>query len=181
MADAETKRKIQQIQKEVEGNFNEYLKREYALKMEFQKQNEGILAERDSLFQKMEEDEMREMMTAALDNFPEIHSKLPVVVVGEDECYDCEFIKFIKAEYLENYRIKVTVDLFENPYVEQTRLERTFGFMAREEGAMQLTYKDGVESCPLFAYFESDDETLEMFDLFYEFYANLPFYAYSEE
>ena len=84
---------------------------------------------------------------------------------------------------MEGYKIKVTIDLFENNYIEETKLERTFGFVAKEDMAMQLKYKNGAEPCPLFTYFEADDEALEMFDLFYEFYVNLTFYAFmnSEE
>lgn len=178
-----TREQFDTLQKKIEQKYNEYIMKEFQLKLDFQEATKNILNERDSLLLSLPQSQLKELMSMALENFTEIHSMLPIVIIGNDECYDCEFIKFIKAEYMEGYKIKVTIDLFENNYIEETKLERTFGFVAKEDMAMQLKYKNGAEPCPLFTYFEADDEALEMFDLFYEFYVNLTFYAFmnSEE
>lgn len=177
MLNGEMRKQLEGYQSKIEEAFDNYLTRDFDLKMDMQKSTADFLAERDALLMNLSQEELREFITGALENFPDLHPFLPIGAENGEEFYDCDFIKFIKAEYCEGYKIKVTVDLYENPYIEETKLERTFGFINKEDSAMQLKYKDGKEPCPLFTYFEADDEALEMFDLLHEFYTNMAFYA----
>ncbi|KAL6121394.1 hypothetical protein NUSPORA_01681 [Nucleospora cyclopteri] len=177
----EIKTKLEEMQNKLDDRFDEYLKEEFGLKMKYQKLNKDLLDERDKILKSLKEEELKEFMTNALDNFPEIHSRLPIVQIEGENCYDCDFIKFIKAEFLEGYKMEVTVDLFENPYVEEKQLKRTFNLETSEDTCMALTHKiHEEEHCPFFAFFENDEEALDLFDLFHEFYLNLSFYALND-
>lgn len=176
----ETRKKLESLQQQVDEQFEEYLKKDFALKLEFEKQHKQFFEERDTILKGLPEGTYKALIATAMDNFSEMHGMLPVVTVEDQMCYDCDFVKFIKAEYLEGYKTKVTVKLYPNPYVENTKLEREFCFNTKEEKSTQIKYKPGVDSCPFFAYFDSDEEALEMFDLFYEFYSNLTALAFEE-
>lgn len=168
------------FQKVVDERFEEFIKKDFDLKLEFEKQNKEIYNERDEILKSFSDDDLKSLMTTAFENFPEIHHMLPTRCENEEYYFDCGFIKFIKAEYLEGYKIKVTAEFFENEYVENNQLERTFSFLTKEENSTQVKYKKGVEPCALFAYFDSDEESLEVFDIFYEFYANITSLMFAE-
>ena len=169
----EIKRKLESIQAEMDSSFEVYLRKEFDLKLEFQKENKKLLNERDEIIRSLTPEQFKNIISTAIDNLPELHSMLPIITVDNVECYDTEFIKFIKTEYLEGYKIKITVELYENDYVENTLLERTICFTTKEDSLCQVKYKEGVEPIPFFSFFTSDEDLLEMSDLLCECYYNL--------
>ena len=166
------------VQERIDEKFDDYLKEQFLLKKGFASKNKDLFDERDRLLKSLDEEEYKLLFVAALCNFTEFHSVLPIKETEKGEsCYDVEFIKSIKTEFMDGYKMKATIELYENPYVEDKVLERTFNLETGEDSCMSIKYKQKDSNWPIFLFFEDDNEFLEIYDLLNEFYMNIVFYA----
>lgn len=176
--DSSNSEKLTKIQQELDDMYFEFAKKDFEVKLAHHKKVQKILAERDALFLEMPEAEMKSSIQKAISNFEPIRDLLPQDSKGS--C-DSSFVKFIKAEFLDDYKMKVTVELHKNKYVENTILEKTMYLFEKDPEGVEVKWKDEQGACQLFDFFEADDDDLESFDIFYEFYLNLAFYSTAEE
>lgn len=170
--------RLVKIQEELDEMYMEFAKKDFEVKLSHHKKVSKQLAERDAIFKDMSEGELKSFIQRALTNFEPMHDFFPQNPKGG---FDTSFVKFIKAEFIDDFRMKVTVELYKNDYIENTVLEKTMYLFEREPEGIELKWKDEQGACQLFDFFEADDDDLEAFDIFYEFYLNLAFYSTIEE
>lgn len=170
---------LNEMQESIDEMYLEYVKKEYEIKLAHHKRMEGILGKRDELFrEKMSHEELNELFQRAFTSFDVVQDFLPLDAQSK---YDSTFIKFLRAEYLEGERLKVTLELHENDYVKNDVLEKTIYLMDREPECTKVEWKDEARPCILFNFFDVDEESFDLFDLIYEFYVNMIAYSTLED
>lgn len=170
---------LNEMQENIDELYLDYVKKEYEIKLAHHKKMEKILAERDALFrEKMSREELNELFLRAFTSFDVVQDFLPLNAQNK---YDSSFIKFLKAEYLDNERLKVTLELYDNDYVKNDFLEKTIYLTDRESECTKVEWKDEPRPCILFNFFDVDEESFDLFDLIYEFYINMVAYSTLED
>lgn len=170
--------KLNKIQEELDEKYIEFIKQDFSAKLAHQKNISKILEERDNLLNSLSEKNYKELMNKAFENFEPITDYFPK---DKNNNSETSIIKSIKAEYLDDLKMKVVVELYPNEYVENTVLEKTLHLIDKDPESVEIKWKDEQGNCPLFEFFETDENDFESFDIFYEFYLNLAFYSTAEE
>ncbi|ORD98079.1 hypothetical protein HERIO_93 [Hepatospora eriocheir] len=106
--------------------------------------------------------------------FPKYPSLLATYIHEDIEYYDMSFINMLKVTLLENFEAKVELEVFENPYIENTKLERIICLDDNKGHLDKINYREGVEKCDLFNFFgEEEVVDLSYFNLIYDLYLEL--------
>lgn len=169
--------KLRKIQTELDEIYMEYAKKDFEVKLSHHKRVQKTLDTRDAMLKELPENQLRSYIQKAVSNFEPIQDFFPQKA---KESFDTSILKFLKAEFLDEFNMKVTVELYPNEYIEDEMLEKTIYLFEREPEGKEIKWKDEQGACQLFDFFEADNDDLEAFDIFYEFYLNLAFYATSE-
>lgn len=162
-----------EIQQQIDENTATYVKEDFKLKLSSHKKILEVLEKRDRILkEEFTRKELESFFEKVFMSFDPLQEFVPV---REDNTYDFSFIRFIKAEYLDGYKMKVTLELYENEYIDNKVLEKTMHVYEGESEGTKIIWKNEKGSCPLFDFFESEDDDFEAFDIFYELYIDLLF------
>lgn len=176
MADEQQDR-LSAIQDTLDELYIDFVKRDFDIKLVHHKKIEQHLAERDVILKEMPRAELAEFFRKGFAGFDAVQDFLPL---GADNAYDTSFIKSVRAEYLEGERMRVSIELYENAYTSNEVLEKTIYLFEREPETVKIDWKDEQRACILFDFFEVDEDSLDLFDIIYEFYVNMVAYATAE-
>lgn len=165
---------LSKVQSEIDVLTEKYIEDDFNLKLEFHKKLTPILAERDSMLRNLTKEEYHAFLENAVQSFPAFLEFLPV---KHDNTVDVSFIKFFKAEYLEEFKMKITLELYENDYIENEVLEKTLFVTDENPVLAKVIWKNEKGNCPLFDFFESDEDDFEAFDILYELYVDQVFFS----
>ncbi|ORD98078.1 hypothetical protein HERIO_92 [Hepatospora eriocheir] len=166
--------KIQEEQREVENKYSKHMYEEFNLKLKYQNLMEPFLKERDTAIRSLTKKQRIFLFEKITGKFSEFLSLLPTYTHEDIEYYDMYFINMLKVTLLENFEAKVELELFENPYIENTKLERIFCLVDNKNQFDKINYKEGVEKCDLFNFFEERKAIdLSYFNAIYDLYLDL--------
>lgn len=171
---------LDKIQQKIDDNTCEYVQEDFKLKLSSHQHILNTLKERDEiLLTELSREELHNFYRKVFLNFEPIKIFFPSK--GDD--FEFSFFKFLKAEYLENYKMKVTMELYENEFVENTVLTKTMHLYDDKPESTKIVWKNESGRCALFDFFENNEDDFEAFDIFYEFYMHMLFLAeeYSED
>jgi hypothetical protein len=165
---------LMEIQENLDQKYAEFVKKDFEMKLSHFNDIKDILKQRDeAIF--VSESESEAFVSAAINNFEAMHDLFPRL---SDESFDASFLKFVRAEFLEGGKMKITAELKDNSYVENKILEKTvYLSFEKDPEPTKIIWKDDKSNCPFFDFFANEDEDLEIFDVFYEFYVNMIFYS----
>lgn len=173
-----TKQQFAKLQQELDDYTSKYVEDDFSLKLSHHKKIAELLERRDKIIREdFTLEELNELYSRIFANFDPLREFFPL---KDDQSTDFSFLKFIKAEYLDNFKMKVTLELYENEYVENTVLEKTIYLFEQEPETTKVIWKNEKGSCPLFDFFENEDDDFEAFDILYEFYVDMLFLAEME-
>lgn len=159
-----------ECQDKINQNTSDYVLEDFKLKLKYHKSVVQTLEERDNyLNEKISREELEKFYSGVMANFEPLQELLPV---KEDGSYDLSFLKILKAEYLDDFKMKVTLELYENSYIENKILEKTMYLDEIPPETTKIIWKDEKGKCLLFDFFENEEDDFELFDIFYEFYMN---------
>ena len=157
----------------------EFYRREFELKLNHFKACLPIYQQRDSILQNtLSREQLAEIYARAFSSFDAIDDLLPLT---SEQKYDTSFIKFIKAEYLEGERVRVTLEMYENDYVKNSKIEKTVYLFDKEPEQDTIEWKDEPYSCVMFDFFSSETDCLDLFDIIFELYSNLVAYCFEDD
>jgi hypothetical protein len=167
------------IQDKIDESYLDFVKKDFDLKLShYQKIKADILKRDTILLEQMDESALTVFMSNAITNFEAIQDLFPQTA---KKSFDSSFVKFLKAEFLDNYKMKVTMHLNENKYVNNSILEKTIHLFEDEPEAAKIEWKDDQGLCPILDFFESDEDDMKIFDIIYKFYVNLVLYSVLEQ
>lgn len=170
---SERQNTLNEIQQAIDENTANYVKEDFKLKLSSHKKISDVLEKRDRILkEEFTKEELEQFFKRVFMSFDPLQEFVPV---KDDNTYDFSFIKFIKAEYLDDYKMKVTLELYENEYIDNKVLEKTMHVYEGEAEGTKIIWKSEKGSCPLFDFFENEDDDFESFDIFYELYIDLLF------
>lgn len=162
-----------EIQQQIDENTASYVREDFKLKLNSHKKILDVLEKRDRILkEEFTREELGSFFEKVFTSFDPLQEFVPI---KDDNTYDFSFIKFIKAEYLDGYKMKVTLELYENEYIDNKILEKTMHVYEGESEGTKIIWRNEKGSCPLFDFFESEDDDFEAFDIFYELYIDLLF------
>lgn len=166
---------LNRVQQTIDENTSVYVQEDFKLKLRSHQKVLEVLAKRDKILkEELTREELSDFFSKIFENFEPLQEYVPV---KEDKSFDISFIKFLRADYLEDYKMKVTLELYENEYVENKVLEKTMHLSEGEPETTKVCWKGDKGRCPLFDFFENDYDDFESFDIFYEFYMHMLFLA----
>ena len=168
----ERNKRLSETQQQIDEMTYSYIQKDFDLKHENYKNMAGILGKRDAIIKdEFTSEERTDFYRKVFTNFEVMQEYLP----APKGTFDCSFIKFLRAEYCDGNKMKVTLELEENEYVQNQVLEKTIHLYEEEAEATKIQWKDEKGYCALFEFFESEEDDMESFDIFYEFYVNMIF------
>lgn len=168
-------RELAKIQDELDNNTSKYVEDDFNLKLAHHKRVSEILERRDKMIsESFSREELDAFYFKIFTNFEPLRELFPL---KEDQTVDSSIMKSIKAEYLDDFRMRVVLELFENEYVENQTLEKTMYLLKSEPDSTKIVWKNEKGNCPLFDFFENDDDDFEIFDILYELYVDMLFLA----
>ncbi|ORD96850.1 hypothetical protein A0H76_410 [Hepatospora eriocheir] len=144
-------------QRKIQNKVIEFIYEEFNLKLKYQNLMEPILKERDTAIRSLTKEKRVYLFEKIIEEFPEFQSLLPTRTHEDVEYYDMSFFNMLKVTLLENLKAKVELEVFENPYIENTKLERIICLDDNKGHLDKINYKEGVEKCDLFNFFEEED------------------------
>jgi len=160
-----------EYQDKINENTSNYGLEDFKLKLRYHKNVADVLEARDKyLREKLSKEDLEAFYKGVLMNFDPLIELLPL---KDGDTYDFSFVKLLKAEYLDGFKLKVTLELNENSYVENKVLQKTFYLEDTMPETTKITWKDEKGKCPLLDFFENEEDDFELFDIFYEFYMNM--------
>lgn len=163
------------IQEQLDNLNLEFAKNDFDVKLAHHNKIEPILKARNTIFrEKLSADEFSALLKNALGNTSIMQELLPI---DAQHAYDSSFIRFITAEYLPEYQLRVTLELNKNPYLSDEKLVRTISLLSNTSESVKLNRLDENAQCPLFEFFEAEEDDLEAFDIIYDFYVNMVEYV----
>lgn len=164
---------LNEIQESIDENTEKYVMEDFKLKLGSHKKILNVLEKRDRILkEEFTRKELEKFFEGVFRSFDPLQELVPT---KDDKTKDFSFIKFIKAEYLDGYKMKVTLELYENEYIDNKVLEKTMHVFEGESEVTKIVWKSEKGSCPLFDFFENEDDDFESFDIFYELYIDLLF------
>lgn len=168
--------RLAKIQQELDNSLSEHLEEDFALKLKYHKKIADKLEERDKIIEEeFSPDERMEFYSQIFTNFEPLKDFFPL---KDDQTVDFSFLKSLKAEYLDNFKMRVVLELYENEYVANKTLVKTVRYLDNEiPETTKIMWKNEKGDCPLFDFFENEDDDFEAFDILYEFYSNMFFLA----
>lgn len=173
------KAELNAIQQEIDRNTSEYVQQDFMLKLNSHQKVSKHLEKRDNiLLQELPREEILDLYRKVVKNFPPIADYFPL---KEGDIPDISFLKMLRVDYLENFKLRVTLEMYENEYVENTVLTKTMNLYDSGPETTPVKYKENVVQCPLFDFFNNDEDDFESFDIFYEFYMHMLFLAEDSE
>lgn len=172
--------KLTNLQEEIDNLYMERMKKDFDIKLEHHNAVKPIIAKRDKIFrEEMTNEEYTCFIQTAYRKFGVANDMLPL---NGDKEYDASFIKFLTADYLEGNRMRVVLELNENSYVKNSKLEKVIYLFDKEKSeSTPIEWVGEVKKCVLFDFFASEDDCLSLFDIIYEFYSDLTGCALIEE
>lgn len=170
----EHKTKLNEIQTEIDSSMAKYIEDDFKLKLAHDKTLKPYLSERDKIIFNFSQDQKKEFFGAIVENFEALAEFFPTKSDGSP---DVSFLKSFVAEYVEPYKMRVTMELYDNEYVENQKLEKTIDLFDEEPELTKIVWKNEKGNCLLFDFFENVDDDFEAFDIFYEFYVDMLFFA----
>jgi len=172
------KQQLSKIQRELDDHISNYVEDDFNLKLNHHKKIAELLEKRDkAISDSFSKDDLHEFYSKIFANFDPLRELFPC---KDDQSADYSILKSIKAEYLDDFRMRVVVELFENEYVENKALEKTIYLFEQEPEPTKIVWKNEKGNCPLFDFFENEDDEFEIFDILYELYVDMLFLAEME-
>lgn len=179
MTTGNTEKKLVELQDKLNELELEYVRKEFELKLAQYKKCLPIFQRRDHIFKsELSQEELVQVYSRALEGFDVVDDFLPLT---SQNTYDSTFIKSLKAEFLDSEKMKVTLELFDNEYVENSALEKTVYLFDKEPEGTKIVWKGEPRQCVLFNFFASDADCFDLFDIIFEFYSNMIAYCYEVE
>lgn len=170
---------LNKIRQELDEYSSKYIEDDFNLKLKHHNAISELLEKRDKILEnEFSAEEIREFYSTIFSNFDPLREFFPL---KDDQTVDFSFLRSIKAEYLSDFRMKITMKLNENEYVENKVLEKTIYLFEKEPETTKIIWKNEKGSCPLFDFFENEEDDFEAFDIFYEFYIDMLFLADMED
>ena len=171
-------KELLELHGKVEEQYDAYIKNEFDLRLAHHNSIKELLEKRDTiLLEKMTEADRSRILADAFENYDLLLETLPV---NPNKTYDSSLINFIIAELLPGYKVKVKLMLKPNEYIKNQELVRVISLFNPESEPVKIEWIDERGRCPLFDFFESEEEDFEIFDMIYDFYVNLQFYSVNE-
>jgi hypothetical protein len=158
------------LQDKLDEEKEKYIKKDFQLKVTHDKRIKTLLERRDKIIR----DSPRELQLAFYEtiseNFEELKNYFPV---KKDQKLDFSFLKTFKVEYLENSKMRVVLELFENEYVKNGVLIKIYDFFTEKVEVSKINWQEtNPRNCNLFKFFEDLEPDFQAFDVFYEFYVD---------
>lgn len=166
--------KFNQIQSDIDDQMSKYIEDDFKLKLKHYQTINPFLIKRDVVVETFTKEEKLAFYNAILSNFKAFAQLFPLL---HDGTQDVSFLKSFKAEYAEPYKMKVSMELYENEYLENSRLEKTIDLFDDDAETTKITWKNEKGSCLLFDFFENTEDDFEGFDIIYEAYVDQLFFA----
>lgn len=169
------KQELEDIQQELDDHTSKYVEADFDLKLNHHKKIKSLLERRDKIIKEdFSEKDLQDLYQNIFTNFDPLREFFPL---KSDQSCDFSFLKFLRVDYLDNYKMKVTLELNENDYIENKTLEKTIHLFEADPESTKIIWKNEKGSCPLFDFFEDGDDDFETFDILYEFYVDMLFLA----
>lgn len=170
----DNKPRLNEIQSEIDNHMAKYIEDDFKLKLAHDKTLKPFLTERDKIIAGFSKEQKKEFYNSIVQNFEALAEFFPVKADGTS---DLSFIKSFVAEYVEPYKMRVAMELYENEYIENQKLEKIINLFDEEPELTKIIWKNEKGSCLMFDFFENSDDDFEAFDIFYEFYIDMLFFA----
>lgn len=165
---------LTEIKQQIDEHTSKYVEDDFNLKLNHHKRIADILEKRDEIIKQLPPEELNLFYERVIENFDPLYGFFPTKA---DQKCDFSFMKSIKVEYLDDYKMKVSMELNENEYIENKKLEKTMYLFDVEPETTKILWKNGKGACPLFDFFENNEDDFETFDILYEFYIDMLFFA----
>lgn len=167
----ETLKSLDDIQTEIDNEYEKFAKRDFNFKLKYHNIIKPLLVRRDEL----------------VSNAPEIASTywgcaflnyelgVEILPVDDNGNVVADWMKKLQVDYIEGYIYEVQIKLNENEFVCNESLSKRIYLEGREVDTTEVGWKSNKRH-PIFAFFESESEDFEIFDILYELYVNSAFY-----
>ncbi|KMV66675.1 hypothetical protein M970_010030 [Encephalitozoon cuniculi EcunIII-L] len=158
-------RLLDEIQRDIDEEHLVFARRDFECKLEHHKAIRPLLLRRDSVISEA----LLEMYWGrALAGFDAARGILP-----RDGCdrISTQWMRSLVAEYLDGYGYRVHIELNENEFVSNKTLTKRVDLSLASVEKTGVVWR-GNRRYPVFEFFESDTQDLDMFDILYELYVN---------
>ncbi|EPR78694.1 Nucleosome assembly protein [Spraguea lophii 42_110] len=153
------------LQKEIDEEYDIYVKEEFNLRLQHHKTIIPILQRRDNIIAKIEN-----FWPMAIIHYDLMMDMLPLIC----DKIEVDFISKLKVWYEEN-KICVKIVIAPNKFLKSKEIIKKMNVFDKTVEETKLEYKQNINS-KLLEFFENGKFDKEMFDIFYELYVNGIFY-----
>jgi hypothetical protein len=177
-------KRLLEIQEKVDLMNEEVAKKDFLLKKEHLEKMKDLLKERDSIVKKVPEFWMK--VFGDSESLEILHNDQ--IVEDEEEAADaeevflqCQWIRAIRIEYREGFRHYLRIEINENPFFENSLLEKEFSLFTFDPEFISTEIrwkgKQLLEN-PLLRFFSTkeNDDNLAIFDILCDIYVNGAYY-----
>ncbi|KAH9410944.1 hypothetical protein HK407_09g13570 [Ordospora pajunii] len=162
---------LDDIQSEIDNEYEKFAREDFECKLRWHKIVKPLFAKCREFVHRLP-DFSNTYWEQVLLNYEIAKALLPV---DEDGNIDAKWIKLLEVDYLDGYMYRVHAELHENNFVGNATLTKMICLNQKRVETTAVEWKNDVR-WPVFAFFESMDEDLEVFDILYEAYFNSAFY-----
>lgn len=168
-------RLLDDVQGELDGEYARFARRDFECKLEHHSRIQRVLARRDEM---VEGSGLADSYWGRA--FLAYDIGMEILPVDENGQFAAGWLRSLRVEYLEGYVYRVHMELGENAFVENECLTKEMYLDEREVETTAVRWRCS-ERHGVFAFFESENEDFEVFDILYELYVNSAFYFLQSE
>lgn len=162
---------LDDIQHQIDGEHEKFVKRDFECKLEHHNLIKPVLKKRD---------EHVSGGPGMCENywsraFLNYDVSMEILPTDDENNVVARWIKHLEVDYVDGYMFVVHIELNENEFVHNTFLTKRMYLDGREIEKTEIRWKNAGRY-PIFAFFESDVEDFDVFDILYEIYVNSAYY-----
>lgn len=165
MIETEVYKDLEEIQWEIDREYEEFSKRDFECKLEHHKMIKPLLIRRDQAIAKMDSGRYWERVLG--------RCEVGEMILPRDSSnsINTEWMRSLSVDYLDGYAYRVEMEVNENEFVANKTLMKKVYLLEGEVERSGVRWK-GNRKCPVFEFFDTDTVDLDIFDILYEVYVN---------